>query len=103
MSQESSQESKTRRSAVLFQQALSSALGAVVGERLPAGSSTVDCVVGLDRRIGGAVGWKCGLDGKELLQQGFHLALHSCSRSSATLLLHGLEQLAEVSVGVAKM
>ena len=100
MSQEISQESKTRRSAILHQQAFSSALGTIVRERLPTGGVTVGRVVGLGRRIGGAIGLRCRLDGEELLQQGLHLALHGCGSSYTSLLLHGLEQLTEVGVGV---
>ena len=103
MSQESSQESKMRRSAILRHLALSSALGAVIGECLPAGSGTVGRVVGLSRRIGGAIGWKRRLDGEELLQQSFHLDLHSYGGRCASRLLHGLKQLAEVGAEVAKM
>ena len=102
MFQESSQESKTRRSAIIHQQAYSSALGAVAKKCLSVGSIAIARVIGPSRGIGGAVGWRCRVDGEELLQQGLHLALHGLGSSYAALLIHKLEQDTKVSIGIMK-
>ena len=61
------------------------------------------CAACRSRRFSSTTCWGRRVEGVELLQQSFHLALHGFGSSCAALVIHRLQQLVEVGVRITKM